>query len=190
MFSFTSSSKRRGKLKSTPSITTTTNPKKARYDVYLSFCDEDKDVHSFVLSIYNALSRKAGVDVFWENERNGYRDREKPTSVLNVIRDCKVVVILFSRDYFNSRSCLHEFKKITECCRKKDDLMVLPVFYDGVDLSFGSWERGMFGGETFHDCVDRILMKKTSKEEDEFMTWVASISKATIYTGLSDLEDR
>jgi hypothetical protein len=110
--------------------------------------------------------------------------------VLNVIGDCKLVVIVFSTKYVNSSWCLQELEKITEYCRTTDGFMVLPVFYDGVHLSFGILERGMFGEEAFHDFLDRISMEEeTSKEEDKFMTWVATISKATAYSGdSSDLE--
>ncbi|MCI22862.1 NBS-containing resistance-like protein [Trifolium medium] len=161
----------------------TTNPNRKKYDVYLSFCVED--ARSFATGIYRALSLEAGIIVHWDDERLGNGDhREMATSVLNVIEDCKVVVIIFSRNYFNSRSCLQELEKITECCRTTDSLMLLTFFfYVGVRLSFGILERGMFRGEAFHDFLNKISMEEeTSKEEDKFMTWVALISKATVYS--------
>jgi hypothetical protein len=162
----------------------TSDPKRKNYDVYLSFCD--KDSSSFALELYTSLSRKAGVIVFWDDERIGSGDQEISTSVLNVIGDCKVVVIVFSTEYVNSIWCLLELEKITECCRTIDGFIVLPVFYDGVRLSFEILERGMFGGEAFQNFLDRILMEEeTFKDEDKFMTWVAMISIATSYSGES-----
>ncbi|MCH88631.1 NBS-containing resistance-like protein, partial [Trifolium medium] len=159
------------------------------YDVYLSFCDEDAS--SFALDLYTALSSEAGVVVFWDDERIGSVDhREIPTSVLNVIGDCKVAVIVFSVKYVNSISFLQELEKITECCRITDGFMVMPVFYDGVRLSFGIFERDLFGGKAFHDFVDKVSKEEIFQEKDKFMSWVAAITSATIDSGeSSDLED-
>ncbi|KAK2432868.1 disease resistance protein RPV1 [Trifolium repens] len=183
MSSSTSSSKRRRKLKST---STTTNPKRKRYNVYLSFCNEDAT--SFATGIYTALSRKALFNVLWDDEKLESGDREIPTSMLKVIGDCKVAVIVFSRNYVNSRSCIQEFEKITECCLTTGGLIVLPVLYDGLNhySAIGT------SGEAFHDFVDRIWIKEketSSEEEDKFMTWVAAITKATTYSGLIDFAD-
>ncbi|PNX80137.1 NBS-containing resistance-like protein, partial [Trifolium pratense] len=84
MSSFTSCFYRRRKFQP---ISTTTNMKK--YDVYLSFCDEDPDF--FVLGIYKGLTSGSGINVFWDNKRIKRGDQEVPTSVLNVIGDCKLV---------------------------------------------------------------------------------------------------
>lgn len=150
----------------------TTNPNNTNYDVYLSLCDEDAG--SFVSNLYTALTSEAEAVVFWDHERS--ESGEIPTSILNVIRDCKVAVIIFSKNYANSKRCLQELEKITECSRTSD-FTVLPVFYDGVYPSNGSLQRGMFG-EAFHDFLDRIC-----NEEDKFMGWVAAISKAYKYSG-------
>ncbi|XP_024636990.1 LOW QUALITY PROTEIN: disease resistance protein CHL1-like [Medicago truncatula] len=42
-------------------------------------------------------------------------------------------------------------------------------------------------GDSFHNFVDRILMQETSHEGDKFISWVATISKATTYSGPIDL---
>ncbi|XP_012572962.1 disease resistance protein RPP2A isoform X3 [Cicer arietinum] len=158
---------------SNPSMSSfTTNPNNTNYDVYLSLCDEDAG--SFVSNLYTALTSEAEAVVFWDHERS--ESGEIPTSILNVIRDCKVAVIIFSKNYANSKRCLQELEKITECSRTSD-FTVLPVFYDGVYPSNGSLQRGMFG-EAFHDFLDRIC-----NEEDKFMGWVAAISKAYKYSG-------
>jgi len=79
-----------------------------------------------------------------------------------------------------------ELEKITECCRTSD-LILLPVFYDGVNHSYGNLKRGMFGEDVFHDFIDSISMEEISKEEDKFMSWVAAISKPTTLSGPKDL---
>lgn len=93
MFSFTFSSKSDHKFEFS-----STNPKRKRFNVYLSFCA--KDAGSFAMSIYKTLSIKAGFVVFWEEKRLGYGDRivTPLEPVLNVIGKCKIVVIIFSRN--------------------------------------------------------------------------------------------
>lgn len=184
MYSFTNSSSKSDHEVESTSSTTTTNPKKKSYDVYLSFCDEDAG--DFALRLYAALSLEDEFVIFWDDERHGSGNRELPTSLLNVIEDCKVVVIVFSRKYVMSRSCLQELEKITECCQTTYGLIVLPVFYDGIHPCDGRLQRGMFG-ETFRHFLDRILTEDetSSKVEDKFLSWVAVISKATAYSGSS-----
>ncbi|MCH81560.1 NBS-LRR resistance protein, partial [Trifolium medium] len=164
----------------TTAATATTNSD--WYDVYLSFCDDD--TLSFALGIYKGLSLKR-IDVFWENEEIRSGDHGETATVLDVIGNCKLVLIVFSTNYFNSRRCLQELEKITECCRTTDSLMVLTFFYDGVRLSFGVLKRGMFGGEAYHEFLDRICEEEISQQGDKFMSWVAPIShnKSATYAG-------
>ncbi|MCI06144.1 NBS-containing resistance-like protein [Trifolium medium] len=63
-----------------------------------------------------------------------------------------------------------ELEKITEFCRTSD-LIVLPVFYDGVYPSNGSLKSSMFG-EAFHDLVKR----KTSS----WIGWQGSVKVTNI----------
>lgn len=163
----------------------TTNPKRKKHNVYLSFCNQD--TASFAKRIYKALTRKSLFNVFWYDEKLQSRDREIPTSMLNVIGDCKVAIIVFSRNYVNSRPCLQEFEKITQCCLNTTGLIVLPLLYDG----YNDYSSLGIGGEAFHDLVCRIWVKETSsEEEDKFMSWVATITKTTTYSGVIDFADR
>lgn len=132
-----------------------------------------------------ALTSEYNIVVFWDYERVGNGDRQIPTSSLNVIEKCKVAVIVISRQYLNSRWCRQELEKITDCCRIEDGLTVVPFFYDGLYPSKGRLQRGTFEGYAFHDFVDGISMEtETSREEDNFMSWVAAVSaKASKYSG-------
>lgn len=148
------------------------NLESKRYDVYFSFCEQDAGY--FVSCLIMALSSEPGIVVFREDER--FKHGDQVESALNVIEDCKIAIIVFSRNYTESISCLQALEKITKCCRTSD-LIVLPVFYTA-----GSLDGGMFEGDVFHNFLDRI-----SKEKDKFMSWVAEITKATKYFGPSDL---
>ncbi|XP_058729207.1 disease resistance protein RPP4-like [Vicia villosa] len=155
-------------------------PNQKRYNVFLSFCPTD--VGQFVPNLDMALSSEAGIFVFGEDER--FQHGEQVESVLNVIRECRIAIVVFSRNYANSSSCIKELEKITECCRTSD-FSVLPLFCDGVHASYGSLKGDMFG-ESFPNFIDRISMKGIPKNEDKLMTWVALITKATKYLGSSD----
>ncbi|KEH29032.1 disease resistance protein (TIR-NBS-LRR class) [Medicago truncatula] len=177
MSCFTSSSKIQQEIESR----STTGPNKMRYNVFLSFCAQDMGY--FLSRLHTALSSQAGIVVF-EDKR--FQHGEQVESALNVIQDCKIVIVVFSKNYANSSSCIQELEKITKCCRDSE-LIVLPVFYAAVNPTYGSLEGGMFGGDTFHDFLNRISMEEISKEEDKLMTWVAAITKANNYLGSSDL---
>jgi len=171
MSSFTSSTKICQEFESI----LTTDPQKRRYNVFLSFCAQDEGY--FLSSLEEALSLEAGIDVFGVIKR--FQHGERAESVLNVIQDCKIAIVLFSKNYTDSSSCIQELEKITQCCQTSD-FVVLPVFYH---RGISPYHYDMFGGETFHDFLDRISMEEISKEKDKFMTWVAAITKANKYLG-------
>ncbi|XP_073225609.1 disease resistance protein RPV1-like [Cicer arietinum] len=160
MSSFTSSSKshRVFEFESTTSSNNTNPKKKKNYNVYLSFCNED--ANSFVSNLYTALISEPRIVVFCDDNNKKFENGDReivPTSSLNAIENCEVVVIVFSKNYVNSRLCLQELEKITECCRNSD-LIALPVFYNnGVYPCHGRLQRGMFG-EGFHEFVDKISL--------------------------------
>jgi hypothetical protein len=146
--------------------------------VYLSFCVEDS--RSFVLSIYRTLTKQHGLVVFLDNLRFGFDDDQpllRPSeSTLNVIGDCKIAIIVLSKNYTNSSWCLQELEKITECCQTTAGLTVLPFLYHGVY----SRDRNI----PLPRCLfprQKISMEETSKKEDKFMSWVAAISHYTGY---------
>ncbi|KAK2379126.1 disease resistance protein RPS6 [Trifolium repens] len=147
------------------------------YDVYLSFCD--KDSGPFVSHLYNALKSEAKVSVFWDDER--YAKLTVSESVLNVIGKCKMVIIIFSTNYVKSIRCLQELDKTTECCRTTYDLIVVPLFYDGIYPSDGTFHRNLYADSDF---VHRMLIGET---EDNFMTWMVANSQATTYPGSIDI---
>lgn len=144
--------------------------------MFLSVCPTE--IGHFVPNLDRTLSSQFGIVVFGEDER--FQHGEQVESTLNVIRECKVAIIVFTKEYANSSSCIKELEKITECARTSD-LIVLPVFYHGVYPSLGSLNGSSMFGEAFVSFLHRISM-----EEDKFMTWVASITQATKYLGLSD----
>ena len=69
------------------------------------------------------------------------RGEEISAQLLEAIECSRILIIIFSENYASSTWCLNELVKILEC--KKNDQMVLPVFYK-VDLSEVRNQRGKF----------------------------------------------
>ncbi|MCH89705.1 NBS-containing resistance-like protein [Trifolium medium] len=176
MSSFTFSSNSPSEFESTSS--TYPDPSRKRYDVYLSFCDED--ACSFVVDTYASLTSPPRIAVFSGNLMLVSDDDQillRPSeSTLNVIGECKIAIIVLSKNYTNSSWCLRELEKITECCRTSNGLIVLPFLYPpNIRLRVD-----MFG-EAFLEFLDRISTEETSEKADKFMSWVAAISHYTGY---------
>ncbi|KAI6695176.1 hypothetical protein NL676_022886, partial [Syzygium grande] len=49
-------------------------------------------------------------------------------ALMTAIRESRIAIIIFSKDYASSPWCLEEVVKIIEC-KEQRDLMVFPVFY-------------------------------------------------------------
>ncbi|XP_054814409.1 TMV resistance protein N-like isoform X1 [Prosopis cineraria] len=96
------------------------------YDVFLNFRGEDTRF-DFVRNLYNALNQK-GIHTFMDDE--GLRRGEKITpSLVKAIRESRIAIAIFSRNYASSTFCLDELVQILECINSKGRL-VLPIFYN------------------------------------------------------------
>nr|WIL60014.1 nodulation protein [Melilotus officinalis] len=125
------------------------------YEVFLSFRGEDTRA-SFTSHLYASL-QNAGINVFRDDD-SLQRGDQISTSIHQAIEESQISVIVFSRNYANSRWCLTELVKIMECQRTIGQIVV-PVFYD-VDPSEVRHQKGVFG-KAFQNLLNRI-----SKEED------------------------
>lgn len=155
-----------------------TDPKrKTTYDVYLSF--SAKDPSTFIFKLHKALSTYVpGALIFFDHTKLQTTDQETTPSEssLKVIEDCKIAVVILSKNYTNSPSCIQELEKITEYCRTPAGLIVLTVLYP----IHPRLHRHAFG-KVFHDFMDTISIKEISPWEDKIMTWVEAITKSSQY---------
>lgn len=97
-----------------------------RYDVFLSFNGEDTR-KTFVDHFYHALQQR-GLHTYKDDEslRKGEMIKGQ---LLESIKDSKLYVIVFSKNYASSSWCLNELVKIMEC-HKMSGNIAYPVFYD------------------------------------------------------------
>ncbi|MCH89738.1 TMV resistance protein N-like [Trifolium medium] len=128
-----------------------------KYDVFLSFRGEDTR-SSFTSHLYFTL-QTSGIIVF-KDDHSLQRGDPIPTSLLRGIEDSRISVIVFSKNYANSKWCMNELVKIMECQRTIGH-RVLPVFYN-VDPSEIRCQTGEFG-KSFQNLLNRIV------PEDELM---------------------
>ncbi|KAG6696963.1 hypothetical protein I3842_09G175800 [Carya illinoinensis] len=133
------------------------------HDVFLSFRGEDTR-KTFTGHLYNALIMK-GIKTFRDDVDLRKGDKIS-LALLEAIKQSKISIIVFSKNYATSTWCLHELVKILEC-QKSFGQMVRPIFYD-VDPSD---VRKQFGEvmdmheKKFKDDMQKILRWKVALQE-------------------------
>nr|WIL59989.1 nodulation protein [Melilotus officinalis] len=151
-----------------------------KYDVFLSFRGED--TRASFTSHLNSSLQNSGIIVF-KDDQSIQRGDYISISLLQAIENSSISVIVFSKNYADSKSCLQELMKIMECHRTIGQL-VLPVFYD-VDPSEVRRQTGEFG-KSFQNLLNRI------SQEDEYMVlrWRDALHQAASIAGFVVLNSR
>ncbi|XP_024042908.1 disease resistance-like protein DSC1 [Citrus clementina] len=115
------------------------DPRKNKYDVFLSFSGEDTR-GNFTSHLFSALSKKH-IETFIDDQL--IRGDEISQSLLDAIEASTISVIIFSEGYASSKWCLDELLKIIDC-KNNSGQIVIPVFYR-VDPSHVRKQIGSFG---------------------------------------------
>ncbi|GKV53107.1 hypothetical protein SLEP1_g59653, partial [Rubroshorea leprosula] len=110
------------------------------YDVFLSFRGEDVR-NNFLAHLYSALNQ-VGFRTYKDDSELA-RGSDIAPSLLEAIEHSRIAIVVFSKNYADSRSCLDELVKILDC-RDKLGQIVLPIFFH-VDPSDVRKQRGSFG---------------------------------------------
>ncbi|MED6170774.1 hypothetical protein PIB30_034351 [Stylosanthes scabra] len=110
-----------------------------KHDVFLSFRGTDTR-NNFTDHLYHNLIRK-GVFAFKDNERL-QKGEAISSQLLQAIKDSRISIIVFSRDYASSTWCLDEMATIAQC-KKEFGQKVFSVFYD-VDPSDVRKQSGVY----------------------------------------------
>jgi hypothetical protein len=150
-----------------------------KYDAFLSFRGED--TRASFISHLDASLRNGGIKVF-KDDNELKRGDQISTSLLQAIEDSQIAVIIFSKNYADSRWCLDELVKIMECHRTIGQI-VLPVFYD-VDPSEVRHQTGEFGN------AFQNLLTRASMEEDASLKWRDALREAAALAGFVVLNSR
>ncbi|XP_061995649.1 disease resistance-like protein DSC1 isoform X1 [Rosa rugosa] len=153
------------------SVSSSLFPQKEKYDVFLSFRGEDTR-QTFTSHLHAALiRRKVETYIDYRLERG---DEVGPT-LLKAIKESKISVIIFSKDYASSTWCLDELAYILEC-KEKHGHYVIPVFYE-IDPSHVRYQMGTY--ETAFATHEQRLKNKT----DKVTKWKEALVKAANLSG-------
>ncbi|MFS7950326.1 putative TIR domain, P-loop containing nucleoside triphosphate hydrolase [Helianthus anomalus] len=97
-----------------------------KYDVFLSFRGEDIR-KTFVDHLYSALTQHL-IRVYKDDEALP-RGESINQSLFEAIKDSRIAVVVFSKNYADSSWCLEELAHIMKC-KDERELIVIPIFYD------------------------------------------------------------
>ncbi|CAJ2647821.1 disease resistance protein RPV1-like [Trifolium pratense] len=104
---------------------TSSSTPQQKHEVFLSFRGEDTR-YTFTSHLHATLTR---LDVGTYIDYNLQRGDEISSALLRAIEEAQLSVVVFSKNYGNSKWCLDELVKILECKKTKGQI-VLPIFYD------------------------------------------------------------
>ncbi|KAF5469464.1 hypothetical protein F2P56_013534 [Juglans regia] len=139
------------------------------HDVFLSF--RGKDVRQkFISHLYNALDKR-GINTYIDDKLE--RGEEIPQALFQAIEGSMISIIVFSKNYAESKWCLNELLKILECMGTTKQI-VLPVFYD-VDPSHVRHQKESFG-DAFAKLKDRFEGKVEVQKWEAALEELANIA--------------
>ncbi|PRQ41887.1 putative 17-beta-estradiol 17-dehydrogenase [Rosa chinensis] len=143
------------------SVSSSVIPPKEKYDVFLSFRGADTR-QTFTSHLLAALIRwkvKTFIDYGLE------RGDEVGPALLKAIKESRISVIIFSKDYASSAWCFEELACILECMEKHGQY-VIPIFYEiepsQVRYQTGSYETAFAQHEQWlkDDKTDKVAKWK------------------------------
>ncbi|XP_034675407.1 disease resistance protein RPV1-like [Vitis riparia] len=150
-----------------------------RYDVFLSFRGKDTR-KNFTSHLFRALDR-ANIKTFIDDEELRKGEEIAP-ELLRAIEGSRIALIVFSKNYADSKWCLDELVKIMECEKEKGQ-KVFPIFYH-VEPSEVRKQTGIYG-EAFNNHERNADEEKKKKIEQ----WRTALRKAGNLGGFP-LQDR
>nr|AXU93651.1 RPP4/RPP5-like protein [Arabidopsis thaliana] len=139
-----------------------------RYDVFPSFRGEDvRD--SFLSHLLKELRGKAITFIDDEIERS----RSIGPELLSAIKESRIAIVIFSKNYASSTWCLNELVEIHKCYTNLNQ-MVIPIFFH-VDASEVKKQTGEFGKVFEETCK--------AKSEDEKQSWKQALAAVAVMAG-------
>ncbi|KAK7395228.1 hypothetical protein VNO78_15776 [Psophocarpus tetragonolobus] len=152
-----------------------------KYDVFLNFRGDDTR-RGFTSHLYNALNQRC-INTYIDYKIA--RGEDVWPELVKAIKQSRVSIVVFSKDYASSTWCLKELVEILEC--RKEGQVVIPVFYDvdpsdirGLSGSYGKafakHDRDQGQGDTDRQSYKQILLrwKDALKEAANISGWDCS----------------
>lgn len=139
------------------------------YDVFTSFSGEDVRV-TFLTHFFKELDRKM-IIAFKDNEIE--RGHSIGPKLIKAIKDSRIAVVVFSKNYSSSSWCLNELLEIVKCQEHMEQI-VIPIFYD-LDPSDVRKQEGEFGESFEKTCKNRT--------KDEIQRWREALTNVANIAG-------
>ncbi|KAM7469225.1 hypothetical protein LguiA_007408 [Lonicera macranthoides] len=124
----------------TESTSASTSDLVGEYEVFLSFRGADTR-NGFTNYLYNDLV-DAGVRTFRDDNELRIGEEIGP-ELLRAIKQSKISIPIFSKNYASSKWCLREFTQMVDC-RANGGQMIYPIFYDVEPNEVQHCERGSY----------------------------------------------
>ncbi|XP_060973811.1 disease resistance protein RPV1-like [Cannabis sativa] len=141
-----------------------------KYDVFISFRGEDTRAN-FTSHLHKKL-KDGGIETYIDEDKLK-RGEKISNALLEAIKDSKISIVVFSKDYASSSWCLSELKHILRCVKRKTHIVV-PVFYQ-VDPSDVRKQIGSYA-EAFKEHEDRY-------NDATIRRWKDALTKAANHSG-------
>ncbi|KAB2596586.1 protein suppressor of npr1-1 [Pyrus ussuriensis x Pyrus communis] len=142
-----------------------------KYHVFINFRGEDTR-KGFVSHLNKALRHKP-INTFIDSEE--LRKGDRLSELLTAIRESRLSLVVFSKNYAYSTWCLKELVEIMECHHTKNQIVV-PIFYE-VDPSDIRKLKGSFA-----EAFDRHEGHSNANME-EMRSWRSALTGATNLSG-------
>ncbi|KAG2668025.1 hypothetical protein I3760_15G141200 [Carya illinoinensis] len=141
------------------------------HDVFLSFRGEDVRRY-FISHLYKALVER-GINTYIDY--NLERGEEISSELFKAIEGSRISIIIFSKNYAESKWCLDELLKILDCEETKKQI-VLPIFFQ-VEPWEVEHQKGNFG-KSFDKLGDEL------KDHAKMVKWKKALVKVAGFSGL------
>jgi hypothetical protein len=146
--------------------------------VFLSFRGEDTR-YTFTSHLHATLTRlKVGTYI----DYNLQRGDEISSTLLMAIEEAKVSIVIFLKNYGNSKWCLDELVKMLECKKMKGQI-VLPIFYD-IDPSHVCNQTGTYAEafvkheKQFQGKMEKVqIWRDALREAANISGWECSVNR-------------
>lgn len=157
-----------------------------KFDVFVSFRGVDLR-KGFMSHFFKALAQ-VGINCFRDDREEDLGMVIRP-KLLEAIHHSKVALVVFSRNYADSRWCLDELAEILECHENLGGQHhFIPIFY-GVEPGDVRKQRGDFGRGFERLKKNNVMNNPNSNHQQQILRWQDALAKAGNVSGFHLMND-